>query len=142
VGILVGVRRRRQRRCWIRGYEGFRNFEEDEFAGFGLWAGAAAEIAGGDSVLDDGGDGVVGVELGARAAVGVHVREDADDGRVAVVHEDDSVFVGGHGDGADLIDLEGYVQSFVGDGFVGLGVDDFDVEGRCGLGEGRNSADR
>ena len=31
----------------------------------------------------------------------------------AVVHEDDSVFVGGHGDGADLIGSEGYVESFV-----------------------------
>ena len=82
VGVLVGVGRRRQRRCGVRGDEGFGNFEEDEFAGLRPRAGAAAEIAGGDSVFDDGVDGVVGVELGAWAAVGVHVREDADDGRV------------------------------------------------------------
>src|SRR6202035_5874775 len=90
VGVLVGVGWRRQRRRGIGGDEGFGNFEEDEFAGFGLWAGAAAEVASGDAVFDDGVDGVVGVELSARAAVGVHVGEDADDGCVAVVHEDDS----------------------------------------------------
>ena len=107
--VLVGVGWRRERRCGICGNEGFGNFEEDEFAGFGLWAGAAAEIAGGDAGFDDGVDGVVGVELGAGAAVGVHVGQDADDGRAAVVHEDDSVFVSAHGDGADLIGFEGYV---------------------------------
>lgn len=90
----------------------------------------AAEIAGGDAGFDDGVDGVVGVELEARAAVGVHVREDADDGCFAVVDGDDAIFICGHRDGADLIDAEGYVQLFVVDRFVGLGVDDFDVEGR------------
>ena len=75
-------------------------------------------------VWTDGGDGVVGVEFGARTAVGVHVREDADGGGVAGVDEDDAVFVGGHGYGADLLGAEGYVQMFVRDGLVGLGVDD------------------
>src|SRR5260370_13746524 len=108
VGVLVGVGWRRQRRCGIGGDEGFGNFEEDEFAGFRLWAGAAAEIDGGDAAFDNAVDGVVGVELGAWAAVGVHVGEDADYGCAAVVHEDDSAFVGCHGNAADLVDAEGY----------------------------------
>jgi hypothetical protein len=109
VGILVGVGWRRQRRCGVHGYECFGNFVEDEFAGVDARFGVAAEIAGDDSSFEDSVDGVVGVELAARAAVGVHVREDADDGRVAIVHENDSVLVGAHGNGADLICLEGYV---------------------------------
>ena len=109
MGVLVGVGRGRERRRGIAGYVGLRNFEEDEFARFSLWARAATQIAGGDTGLDDGVNGVVGIEFGARAAVGVHVREDADDGCGAVVHEYDSVFVGGHGDRTDLICFEGYV---------------------------------
>lgn len=55
----------------------------------------AAEVAGGDAGGEDGGDGVVGVELGAGAAVGVHVGEDADGVEVAEVNEDEAVLVGG-----------------------------------------------
>ena len=108
---------------------GFGDFVEDEFAGSGCGAGAAAEIAGSDAGFADGVDGVVGVELVAWTAVGVHIGEDADGGGVAVFDEDDAVFVGGHGDGADLLGAEGYVEALVVDGLVGLGVDDADVEG-------------
>ena len=127
VGVLVGIE--------------VVDFEEDEFARFGGCA-SAAEVAGGDAGFEDGGDGVVGVELGAWAAVGVHVGEDADGGGVSWIDEDDAVFVGGHGDGADLVDLEGYVELFVVDGFVGLGVDDLDLDWLgLGLGERWNCGD-
>lgn len=42
--------------------------------------------------------------------------------------EDKAALVGGHGDGADLVGAEGHVELFVGDGFVGLCVEDADVE--------------
>jgi hypothetical protein len=47
---------------------------------------------------------------------------------MAGVDEDDAIFVGGHGDRADLIDAEGYVEPLVGDWLVGFGVDDSDAE--------------
>lgn len=129
MGVLVGVGQAAGRRVSEGWDVGLGNFEENEFAWVGPWFGGTAEIAGGDSAFENGVDGIVGVELATRAAVGVHIGEDADDGCCSVVHENDAVFVGGHGDGADLIDLERYVQSFVVDRLVGFGVDHFDVEG-------------
>lgn len=128
--VFVGVWKVGGGRLRGDGNVGSGNLEEEELAGFGRRAGGGAEIAGGDAGVEDVGDGVVGVELSAGAAVGVHVREDAEDGGVADVDDDDAVFVGGHGDGTDLLDAEGYVEFFVGDGFVGFGVEDADGDMR------------
>src|ERR1700680_2516651 len=104
--ILIGVGQGGDGWFWKFTDECSGDLEEDELAGFGLWFGTAAEIAGGDSVAEDICDGIVGVELGTGAAVGVHVREDADDACSSRVHDDDAVFVGGHLDGPDLVYLE------------------------------------
>src|SRR5216683_211524 len=97
VRVLIGVGQGAGGRFGIVRDEGLGDFVEGEDAGFGSWVSVAAEIAGGEAAAEDSGDGVVGVELAAGAAVGVHVREDADGGRLSCVHEDDSVLVGGHG---------------------------------------------
>ena len=60
------------------GDKGAGNFEEEELAWFGSGMGGGAEVGGGDASGVDGGEGVVGVELGTGAAVGVEVGEDAD----------------------------------------------------------------
>lgn len=106
MGVLVGVGQLGGGLRWVGGDVGFGDLEEDEFAGFRDGFGRAAEVAGGDPGFEDRGYGVVGVELAAWAAVGVHVREDADGGGGAGVYEDDAVFVGGHGDGAYLVGAE------------------------------------
>ena len=106
----------------------FRDFEDGKVARLWRWFGAAAKIACRDPGAENRGDGVVGVEFGAWTAVGIHVGEDADGGGVSGIHEDDSVFVGGHGYGSDLIYSEGYVQVLVGDGLIGLCVDNFDFQ--------------
>ena len=107
---------------------GLGDLVEEEFARLCRVLRAAAEIAGGDAGVADGVNGVIGVELGAGAAVGVHVGEDADGGGAARIDQNDAVFVGGHRDRADLIDAESYVEALVGDGLVGLCVDDSDSE--------------
>jgi len=99
------------------------NLEEDKLAGLSLRAGAAAKITGGESVAANRGDGVVGVKLPARTAVGVHVRENADGGRVAGLHLNDAVLVSRHSDRSDLIDLERHVQPLVRNGAVRLCID-------------------
>lgn len=116
---------------------GLGDLVEQEFAGPRCVLRAAAEVTGGDAGVADRVDRVIGVELRARAAVGIHVGEDADSGGLAGVDEDDAVFIGGHGDRADLIDAEGYVEVLVVDGFVGLGVDDADAEWVGWLGKSR-----
>src|ERR1700722_2218202 len=127
VWVLIWVWGRRQRSCGVAGDVGLRNFEEDELAGLGRWFGAAAEIAGGDSRLEDRRDGVVRVEFPARAAVGVHVREDSDGGLRSSVYVDDAVLVGCHGDRSNLIHSKRHVQLLVRDGTAGLGIDHLDV---------------
>ena len=103
------------------------NLEEDKLSRLCCRV-AAAQISRGDAGSHNGCDGVVGVKFAARTAVGVHVREDADGAGVARIDEDDSVLVGGHGDRADLVASEGYVEFLIGDGFVGLRVDDPNLE--------------
>jgi len=128
----------RRGRRGVRRDIGFGSHKEDEFSGLRLGSGIAAQIAGGHAIGLNLGNGVVGVKLAARTAVGVHVREDADDGRMARVYVDDAVLVRLHGDGSNLIDSQGYVEALVGDGMVGLCVDDFDPDGvRRSLGKGR-----
>src|SRR5215471_4308112 len=56
VRILVGVGHGGDRRIGISRDVGFGNFVEGEFAWSCLWFCVAAEIAGDDSGLDDGGD--------------------------------------------------------------------------------------
>jgi hypothetical protein len=102
----------------------FRDFEDGKVARLWRWFGAAAKIACRDPGAENRGDGVVGVELPAWAAIGIHVREDADGGGVSGIHKDDSVFVSGHGYGPDLVYSERYVQVLVCNRLVGLCVDD------------------
>jgi hypothetical protein len=134
VWVLVGVWQAACGRLPEAGDVGLGNLVEEKFPGACVVLCASAEVAGGDAAVVDGVDGVVGVDFGARTAVGVHVREDADGRSVAGVDENDPVSIGGHGDRADLISAQGYVEVLVGNGFVGLGVDDADVELVGGLG--------
>lgn len=118
-------------RSWRRGIRrdiSFGSLEENEFSGLRLGSGIAAQIAGGNAIGLNLGNGIVGVKLATRTAVGIHIREDADDARVARVHVDDAVFVRLHGDGSNLIDSQCYVEILVGDGLVGLCVDDSDSD--------------
>ena len=134
VRVLIGVRQAACGRLPEAGDVGLGNLVEEKFPGACVVLCASAEVAGGDAGVADGVDGVVSVELGARATISVHVREDADCRSVAGVDKDNAVFVGGHGDGAYLIDAQGYIEALVVDGLVGLGVDDSDAELVGGLG--------
>ena len=96
VRILIGVRHGSDRWIGIRRDKGFRNLEQNEYAGFRLRTGAAAEIARSDSVLANRIDRIVGVELSSRPAIGIHIRQDADDGGISGVDIDDSVFIRSH----------------------------------------------
>ena len=95
--ILIGVGHGADRWVGIRRDKGFGNLEQNEYAGLRLRTCTAAEIAGSDSGLANGIEGIVGIELAAWPAICIHIRQDADDGGIAGVDIDDSVFVRAHG---------------------------------------------
>ena len=97
VRILVGVGHGTYRWMGIRRDKGFGYLEQNELAGFRLRTSAAAEIARSNSGLANGIDGIVGIKFGARPAIGIHIRQDADDGGIPGVDVDDPVFVRAHG---------------------------------------------
>ena len=95
--ILIGVGHGADRWIGVRRDKGSGNLKENEYAGLSLRTGTAAEIACSDSGLANRIDGIVGIELAARPAIGIHIRQDADDGGIAGVDIDDSVFIRAHG---------------------------------------------
>lgn len=106
----------------------FGDDEEQELTRFGGGVGGGAEVAGGDAGVEEVGEWIVGVELGAGSAVGVEVGEDADGCGAGAVDEDLAEFVRGEDFVTDLVRGEGDVEALVGDGLVGLGVEDADGE--------------
>lgn len=83
-----------------------------------MWPGITTEITRGDAVFTNLCNRVVLIEFVARTAIGVHVREKANDGSGACRYIDDAILVCGHCDGANLIFTEGNVQFFVQDGAI------------------------